>query len=63
MLSEKAWCGAVGIPVTILKVFTGVEFRALCNDPPILAYHVFMDLDKPCFVHRGIVLIKQVWIL
>ena len=44
----------------IPKVFDGVEVRALCR--PVKFFH--MDLDKPflyepCFVHGGIVMLKQ----
>ena len=44
----------------IPKVFDGVEVRALCR--PVKFFHT--DLDKPflygpCFVHGGIVMLKQ----
>ena len=44
----------------IAKVFDGDEVRALCR--PVKVFHT--DLDKtflygPCFVHVGIVMLKQ----
>ena len=59
------WCWAIRSGTQsafqfILKVFDGVEVRALCR--PIKFFHT--DLDKPFlygprFVHGGIVMLKQ----
>ena len=55
ILGDKAWL-AVGVPL----VFDGVEVNALCR--PVKLFHT--DLYKPfqygpCFVHEGIVMLKE----
>jgi hypothetical protein len=44
----------------IPKVYDGVEVRALCR--PVKFFHTNLDkpfLYGPCFVHMGIVMLKQ----